>query len=78
MNMGNFSEDYDWAATKVDLLEQLVRYKAEHCPIFIDTLKKTYGYRLVENTWSHFWVWEGTYKGLNHFGRLLERVRESS
>lgn len=88
MNMGNFREDQEWLCKRLDILEQLVRVKFEQCPIFRDTLKRTYGHRLVENTWSHFWgsfcpfmhdaLWDETYKGLNHFGRLLERIRETS
>lgn len=88
LNMADFREDQEWLNQRLDVLEQLVRFKHEQCPIFRDTLKRTYGYRLVENTWSHFWgsacpflhdaLWDGTYKGHNHFGRLLEHIRETS
>lgn len=88
MNMADFMENQEWLNRRVDLLEQLVRYKHEQCPIFRETLQRTYGHKLIENTWSHFWgsacpfmhdaLWEGTYKGLNHFGRMLEHIRETS
>lgn len=88
MNMASFPENQEWLNQSLDVLEQLVRYKHEQCPIFRDTLSRTYGHRLVENTWSHFWgsacpylhdtLWDGTYEGLNHFGGLLERICETS
>lgn len=88
MNQGNqITENQEWAACKLGLMEQLVRHKYEQVPIFSDTLKRSYSYRLVENTWSHFWgsncpfnsnaIWTRSYKGLNHMGRILERIRDS-
>lgn len=87
MTSGNeIPEDREWAATKVDLMERLIRIKEEQVPIFRETLQRTHSYKIIENTWSHFWgsncpfrsnaVWTGQYKGLNNMGRLLERIRD--
>lgn len=88
MTLGNdIPENEEWAATKVNFMERLVRTKEEQVPIFRDTLQRTHSYRIIENTWSHFWgsncpfrsnaIWTGSYKGLNNMGRLLERIRDS-
>lgn len=89
MNLGKgVTENAEWLNKRIEVMERLVKSKVEQVPIFRDTLKKTTNSRLVENSWSHFWgsgcnfladvVWDGTYKGQNQFGRLLERVRDSS
>lgn len=78
-------EDFAWATRKFIVLETLVKHKAEQVPLFLDLLKRTGNHRLIENSWDHFWgtgcpfaancVWYGGFRGQNHFGRLLEKVR---
>lgn len=89
MSYGNsITENKEWMAKKLDIMEQLVRCKEDQVAIFRDTLQRTFSYKLVENTWSSFWgsscpylsdiVWSGQYRGLNHLGRILEKVRDNS
>lgn len=89
MSYGNsITENRAWMDKKLDLMEQLVRAKEDQVAIFSDTLKRTFSYRIVENTWSAFWgsscpflseiVWSGQFRGLNHLGRILEKVRDTS
>lgn len=86
--IGNsFLEDDEWSQKKVGLMEQLLRHKYDQVPIFRDMLRNTESHYLVENTWSDFWgsacpfvcnaVWDGTFRGQNHLGKLLERIRDS-
>lgn len=81
-------ENVDWLNKRIEVLEKLVRYKEDQIPVFREMLRKTSNNRLVENSWSHFWgsgcnfladvIWDGTYKGQNNFGRILERVRDGT
>lgn len=74
-----------WVATRENTMERLLRVKAEQCPEFTNLLRKTEGHKLVENTWNAVWgsccpfrhraVWEGSYKGSNRLGLLLEKIR---
>lgn len=80
-------EDRNWENTKLSIMEQMIRFKADQVPIFRDLLKFTGTHKLVENSWHFFWgtgcgflanqVWAGNYRGGNHHGRLLEKVRGS-
>lgn len=87
MNLGKgVTGNVDWINKRVGVMERLVRHKEDQVPIFREMLRKTTNHRLIENSWSHFWgsgcnfladvLWDGTYKGQNNFGRLLERVRD--
>lgn len=79
------TDNEDWIRTRLTTMEKIVRTKADQVPLFHDYLKSTSNYRLIENTWNSFWgsacsfdskaVWERSFRGLNHFGRILERVR---
>lgn len=88
MTMGNsVTIDEAWANKRVEVLEAIVRHKADQVGVFYEYLKQTGNHRLVENTSSDFWgsacafksqaVWNGSYRGLNQMGRILERVRDS-
>lgn len=80
-------EDRDWETKKLPTMEQMIRHKADQVPIFRDLLKFTGSHRLAENSWNYFWgtgcaflsdqVWIGNFRGGNHHGRLLDRVRSS-
>lgn len=89
MNLGKeITENLDWQNKRVEVLEKLVKHKEDQVPIFRETLRKTGSNRLIKNSWSHFWgsgcnfraevLWDGTYKGQNNFGRILERVRDAT
>lgn len=88
MNQGKeYSDNEDWLGQRLPLMESLVRHKLEQVPIFADTLRSTGSHLLVENTFNPFWgsgctfqsplVWNASYPGQNHLGRILERVRSS-
>lgn len=79
-------DNEEWTYKKVSIMENLLRHKADQCPMFIETLKRTTNHRLVENTWNPFWgsacnfvepcVWTGQFKGANHLGQMLEYIRD--
>lgn len=83
----DIQEDEEWLISRLLLMESLVRHKFEQVPIFADTLRSTGSHHLVENTLNSFWgsgcsfssplVWNATYQGQNHMGRILERIRSS-
>lgn len=88
MNMGNSIEiDNEWASKRFDVMENIIRHKADQVGIFYDCLKQTGNHRIVENTSSETWgsacafnslaVWNGTFRGQNRMGQILERVRDS-
>lgn len=89
MNLGReITPNIDWLNKRINVLERLVKEKQDQVPIFREMLRKTGSHRLIENSWSQFWgsgcnflaevLWDGTYKGQNNFGRILERVRDNS
>lgn len=81
------TDDDEWLVQRVPLMERLIRHKFEQVPVFADLLKRTGSHVLVENTFNNFWgsgcpfkapqVWNKTFLGQNHLGRILERVRSS-
>lgn len=80
-------ENRDWEAKKLGTMEMMLKHKAEQSEMFRDLLKFTGNHKLAENSWNYFWgtgcgflsdqVWVGNFRGGNHLGRLLERVRSS-
>lgn len=80
-------EDRDWEAKKLGTMEMMLRHKADQSAMFRDLLKFTGDHKLAENSWNYFWgtgcgflsdqVWIGNFRGGNHLGRLLQRVRSS-
>lgn len=85
---GLITEDPEWREKKFRVMESIIRHKIEQVPIFRDTLRQTSNHKLIENSWSFVWgtgcpfrapcVWDGSYKGYNHMGCILERVRDST
>lgn len=81
------SDNPSWTTVRETSMGKLLRAKAEQCPEFANLLKRTDGYKLVENTWNSVWgsgcpfrhkaVRDGTYKGSNRLGQLLERIRNN-
>lgn len=88
MSQGGFTEDPSWRERKFGIMESILRHKIEQVPVFREMLRQTNNHKLVENSWSFVWgtacpfrapcVWDGSYRGHNHLGRLLEKVRDSS
>lgn len=82
------TEDRAWLDKRISVMERLIKHKEDQVPVFRDMLRKSTNHRLIENSWSYFWgsacpfradvLWDGTFKGQNNFGRVLERVRDSS
>lgn len=82
------TDNNEWCGVRISTMERIIRPKADQVPIFHEYLKATNDYRLVENTWNSFWgsgcsfdskaVWEGSFHGLNHLGRILERIRRET
>lgn len=80
------NERVEWSFKKLEVMAGLLRHKADQCPAFHNTLKATYGHTLVENSWNSFWgsatpfaceaVWALQFKGANHLGKLLEKLRQ--
>lgn len=85
--MKDFHDNHEWLNKRMEVMEELVRFKADQVPIFKDALKSSCNLSLVENTWNGFWgsgcpwlagaVWVKQFKGQNQMGLLLERVRGS-
>lgn len=77
MNEGkDFLDNQEWINRRLPLMESLVRHKLEQVPIFTDVLRSTGTHFLVENTLNPL-VWNASYPGQNHLGRILERLRTS-
>lgn len=82
------TEDADWRECKFRIMESILRHKAEQVPEFKQWLMETGSHKLVENSWSMVWgsacafkspsLWDGTYRGHNNLGRLLEKIRSST
>lgn len=80
--------DNEWAHKRFEIMESIVWHKAEQVGEFYDYLKQTGNHRLVENTSDDMWgsacafnslaVWNGTFRGQNRMGKILERVRDST
>lgn len=88
MNMGNSIQiDCEWAEKRFDTMENIVRHKAEQVGDFYELLKQTGSHRIVENTSCDTWgsacafnsmaIWNGTFRGQNRMGKILERIRDS-
>lgn len=71
------------------IMEEIIKLKKEQVPAFAEELQASSGYNLVEFSRSPFWgsgstgnlsldsrVFEGNYRGLNHLGKILMRVRD--
>lgn len=79
-------ENNEWFNKKLGIMRLILRHKAEQCTLFRDVLRSTGNHRIAENSWSLFWgtgcafcinhVWNGTFRGANHLGRLLEQTRD--
>lgn len=79
------TEDIEWAGNKLAIMERIIKTKADQVPMFYDFLKATNDLKLIENSWSSFWgsgcafnakcLWNNSYRGLNHLGRILQKVR---
>jgi len=67
----------DWDIVRLEIMEDLVRYKFTNHPGLTKLLLDTGDAEIIEcNTWNDiFW---GTYKGCgdNHMGKILMKVRE--
>lgn len=69
------------------VMEEILRLKKEQCPEFASELADSANHILVEYTRSHFWgsgsttdldhIATGAYRGLNHLGRLLAKIRDN-
>lgn len=80
------NENNEWFNKKLGVMRLILRHKAEQCELFREVLRSTGNHRLAENSWSPFWgtgcafcimhVWNGTFRGANHLGRLLEQTRD--
>lgn len=67
----------DWEQIKLQVMEDLVRYKFTHHPNLANELHRTGDQMLIEgNTWGDtFWgMCRG--RGENHLGKILMKVRE--
>lgn len=74
----------EWINCREALMERLLREKADQVHNFRVTLKKTDRHHLVGNSFNSLWgsgcpflhdaVWEGSFKGRNLMGKILERV----
>lgn len=79
------ADSREWEECRINIMSRLLLEKADQCPEFKALLKKTNNHRLVENTLNPVWgsgcpflhaaVWDGTYKGRNLLGHLLEEIR---
>lgn len=78
-------DNREWDAMKLDVMEKMLKHKAEQCPMFRDLLRFTGVHNLAENSWNPCWgtgcgfcderVWFGNFRGANHLGRLLMKIR---
>lgn len=76
----------EWQSVQLLEMELILRAKLEQVPQFEKELKSTTNHHLVENARSHFWgsgtyynapsIYSKNYPGLNHMGRLLEKIRD--
>lgn len=88
MSQGGFAEDPEWREKKFRIMETILRHKVEQVVPFREMLRQTTNHKLIENSWSFIWgtacpfhapcVWDGSYRGHNNLGRLLEKVRDST
>lgn len=84
----NSKLDDDWIDNRFSIMEGIIRHKEDQVPVFKQMLKLTNNHRLVENSTNEVWgsacpfqspaVWNGTFRGQNLFGRVLERVQDST
>lgn len=58
-------------------MREVVKIKAEQCPLFVLKLQRSGGQRLLENTRDEFWGKGLGGKGDNQMGRLLMELRDS-
>lgn len=76
----------EWQSKQLIVMEEILRLKLEQVPQFVQELKSTGNQHLVENARSPFWgagthynalsIFNKTYPGRNHMGRLLVKVRD--
>lgn len=88
MSQGGFAEDPSWHEAKFGIMESILRHKIDQVPAFREMLRLTTNHKLIENSWSFVWgsacpflapcILDGSYRGHNHLGRLLEKVHDSS
>lgn len=76
----------DWLDSRqLQVMEEIAKLKKEQVPEFATELANSTNHKLVEFSRSYYWgaghttsvkqIFHGSFKGLNHFGRILEKVR---
>jgi len=78
---------HDWENVRIDVMESLLKKKflgkSEENETLLEMLLDTYPERLIEgNNWGDtFWgkvIVDGLYRGENHLGRLLMKIRRQA
>ena len=70
--------DDRWQEIKINVMDQLLRTKADQCEAFKQALNSTGRKLLVENTSHDFWGRGKSDDGLNMLGRLLMTLRDTT
>lgn len=78
-------DNKEWDRIKLGIMEQMLQHKADQCLMFRELLRFTGQHNLAENSWNFYWgtgcgfcgdaVWYGIFRGANHLGRLLMKIR---
>lgn len=67
----------DWNNIKIDVMEKIIRAKAEQHEYVMRKLLQTGDREIIEDSWrDDFWGWGENKDGQNHLGKLWMKLRE--